>query len=151
MSKGSGPDQGYTPWVEHVYAALRWSEGSIRKLHELLEAETLNDDLRGRAARAVSWIETARKEAFFAFEKMGHFGATEAQAKLDISAIGDETKVKMLRLNAEFLEASVESTEGRMSYESLRRVTLSVVQTMRQQADAIDGERKRSLEGPPDA
>jgi hypothetical protein len=71
--------------------------------------------------------------------------------KLDVSSIGDETKVKMLRLNAEFLEASIESTEGLMSYESLRRVMLSVVKTMRQQANQIDKEQKRTLEGPPDA
>lgn len=151
MSKKFGPDQGFTPWVEHVYSALRWSEGSIRKLHELLEMETVSDDLRGRATRAVSWIETARKEAFFALEKMGHFGSGEVQARLDVSSIGDETKVKLLRLNAEFIEASVESTEGRMSYESLRRVMLSVVETLRQQAKQIEVESKRNLEGPPDA
>lgn len=151
MSKKFGPDQGFTPWVEHVYSALRWSEGSTRKLHELLEIETVNDDLRGRAARAVSWIESARKEAFFAFEKMGHFGSGEAQVKLDVSSIGDETKVKILRLNAAFIEGAIESTEGRMSYESLRRVMLSVVRTMRQQAAEIDAEQKRNLEGPPEA
>jgi hypothetical protein len=147
VSKKSGPDP-FTPWVDHVYASLHWSEGSIRRLHELLEVETVSDDLRGRAARAVSFLETARKEAFFAFEKMGGLGSGDEQMKQDVSSIGDETKVRMLRLNAEFIEASVDSTEGRMSYESLRGVMLSVVQTLRHQASEIDEARKRSLEGP---
>lgn len=141
----------YTPWVEHVYASLRWAEGSIRKLHELLESETLDDEVRSRAARAIGWIDSARKEAFFAFEKMGNYGSNQRQSKLDVSSIGEETKIKMLRLNATYLEASVESVEGNASYDSLRSTMLYLVETMRREADEIERERKRSLEGPPGA
>lgn len=70
QAASEGPAE-YTPWDEHVYASLRWTEGSIRRLHELLEYETVDDALRGKVATAISWIEAARLQAFHAFEKMG--------------------------------------------------------------------------------
>lgn len=139
------------PWVDHVYSSLRWAEGAVRKLHQLLEDETITDDLRNRTTSAISWIEVARKEAFSAFEKMGKYGSAGPQVRLDLSAIGDETKVKMLRLNAALIETSVDSPEGRMSYESLRKVMLSIVRVMKVQANEIEGKQKGELEGPPKA
>lgn len=98
---------------------------------------------------AISWIEVARKEAFSAFEKMGKYGSSGPQVRFDLSAIGDETKVKMLRLNATLIETSVDSPEGRMSYESLRNVMLSIVRVMKAQANEIEAKEKGELEGPP--
>ena len=139
----------FVPWVDHVYSSLRWAEGAVRKLHQLLEDETITDDLRNRTTSAISWIEVARKEAFSAFEKMGKYGTSGGQVRADVSSIGDETKIKLLRLNATLIEQSIDSPEGRMSYESLRSVMLSVVTAMRSQASEIEAKQKSELEGPP--
>lgn len=121
----------------------------MRKLHQLLEDETITDDLRNRTTSAISWIEVARKEAFSAFEKMGKYGSSGPQVRMDVSSIGDETKIKMLRLNATYIEASIDSPEGRMSYESLRSVMLSVAAAMKTQAVELEARQKGELEGPP--
>lgn len=123
----------------------------MRKLHELLEFETVNGDLQARTARAMSWIESARKQAFFAFEKMGKPGSTPDQAKFDVSSIGDETKVKILRLNAAFIEAAVQSIQGQMTLETLTDAIYSVTKTLREEAEEIEARLKKGLEGPPEA
>jgi len=137
------------PWVDHIYSSLRWAEGAVRKLHKLLEDETITDDLRNRTTSALSWLEVAKKEAFSAFEKMGKYGTPDHQVRFDLSAIGDETKIRLLRLNATYIEQSIDSPEGRMSYESLRNVMLSVVETMKSQAKEIEARQKSELDGPP--
>jgi len=136
----------YTPWVEHVYAALRWLDGAAKKLHDLAESETLTDDVRHRAANTVAWLEAARRETFFAFEKMGGSGTLDA--KLDVSSIGNETKVKVLRLNASFIEAAMATVGPSASAESLRDAMVSVIQTLREEATELDEDLRRGLDGP---
>lgn len=142
------PEFDYIPWVDHVYASLRWTEGSLRRLHEMLEHEEVSDELRGKAARAIAWLETARIEAFHAFEKMGLLKSNEIQAKIDVSAIGAETKVKVLDLDAAYIESLLNSAEGKAGYESLREAMLRAVETIRQQAREIGEQVKRNLNGP---
>lgn len=139
----------YVPWVEHVYASLRWTEGSIRRLHELLEHETVDDTLRGKVAAVISWIEAGRLQAFHAFEKMGNFKSDPARAALDVSAIGNETKVRMLTLNADFMEALLGTRQAYASHESLIEVIQRGIKVMREQAAEISVTLKKGLDGPP--
>lgn len=154
MSQEQYPDYGpdpeeFTSWVDHVYAALRWAEGSLRRLHELLEHEHVDDALRAKTVLAVAGLETARIAAFHAFEKMGFLNSSEIQAKIDVSAIGAETKVKVLDLDAAYIESLVNSAEGKAGYESLRGAMLRAVETIRKEAREIDEKVKRNLKGPP--
>lgn len=144
MSEEKYPE--YTDWVEHVYSALRWAEGSIRKLHEILETETVTDDLRQRTLTAISWIESARKQAFFAFEKMGTT-CRSADPKFDVSSIGDETKIGVLRLNASFLEKTIGAVEEK-SFEALKGLMTAAIRAMREEANGIEAKVKRELDGP---
>ena len=102
------PDQGadfsLTPWVEHVYTSLRWTEDSVRRLHGLLEHETVNDDLRGQIASVISWLDQARQAAFHASEKMGLPNTDEAVAREYVSMIAREAQVKVLELTATWIE-----------------------------------------------
>jgi len=141
----------YTSWDEHVYASLRWAEGSIRRLHELLEYETVDDALRGKVTTAISWIEAARLQAFHAFEKMGGCAADANAAQLGVSSIGDETKVKVLELNAAFLEGLLLTSEARASHASLLGVVHNAIQTMKEEAAIISERLRSNLDGPPDA
>ena len=144
MSQEKYPE--YAPWEDHVYAALRWLDGAAKKLHDLAESETLTEDVRHRAANTVSWLESARREAFFAFEKMGGSGTLDA--KLDVSSIGNETKVKVLRLNASFIEAALATAGPGATAEMVRDAMASVIQTLREEAAALDEDLKRGLDGP---
>lgn len=141
----------YTAWDEHVYASLRWTEGSIRRLHELLEYETVDDELRGKVTAAISWIEAARLQAFHAFEKMGGCAAEANPARLGVSSIGDETKVKVLELNAAFLEALLLTKEAKTGYDSLLGVVQAAIRTLKEEAAGISERLRKELGGPPEA
>lgn len=149
--EASGGTPEYTPWEEHVYASLRWAEGSIRRLHELLEHETVDDELRGKLTTAISWIEAARLQAFHAFEKMGGCAADANAAQLGVSSIGDETKMKVLELNAAFLEGLLLTAEAGASHASLLGVVRNAIRTMKEQAAVISERLRSNLDGPPDA
>lgn len=144
MSDAKYPE--YTPWEEHVYASLRWLDGAAKKLHDLAESETLTSEVRHRAATAVSWLESARREAFFAFEKMG--GSADLGGKFGVSSIGNETKVKVLRLNASFIEAAIATLGPNPTVEGVRDAIASVIQTLRGEAADLDEDLRRGLEGP---
>lgn len=145
-----GPAE-YTSWDEHVYASLRWAEGSIRRLHALLEHETVDDQLRAKVTSVISWIEASRLQAFHAFEKMGGCTGEMNQAALGVSSIGEETKVKVLELSAAYLESLLMRPEATKDHASLLRIIQDAIMMMKELASEISGRLKKNLDGPPES
>lgn len=136
------------PWVDHVYASLRWTEDSVRRLHQLLEHETVDDELRGKVAVSMSWLDSARSEASHALEKMGLPGTDQEKSRRFLSAIADETKAKVLELIAVFLETMLSRPEASRSHAALVGCVREAIHEIKAQAAAIAASTKASLEGP---
>lgn len=145
-----GPEE-YAAWDEHIYASLRWAEGSIRRLHALLEHETVDDELRQKVTSVISWIEASRLQAFHAFEKMGGCATDINQASLSVSSIGEETKTKVLTLNAAYLEIMLRQPQATVDHAWLLAAVADAIRVMRDQAAEISARLKKSLDGPPES
>lgn len=144
-----GEPFGLVPWVDHIYDSLRWTEESVRQLHRLLEHETVDDELRGKVAKTIAWLDTARDEAQHALEKMGPPRADAAKARQYLSSVADETKAKVLELTATLLEAMLGSPEAERSHAALVGSVRDVVHELKTQAAAIAGRKKAIMDGPP--
>lgn len=70
---------------------------------------------------------------------------------LGVSAIGDETKVKVLELNAAYLAIMLKMSEAKTDHASLLGVIEGVIRTLREQAAVISLRLRKSLDGPPEA
>lgn len=143
-----GPDFSLTPWVEHVYTSLRWTEDTVRRLHGLLEHETVNDDLRGKIASVIAWLDQARQAAYHAAEKMGVPTTDEASTREHVSMIARETQVRVLDLTAAWIEEVMKNPAANRSVEDLRNHVGYVVRELKIQSMNISNAIKGAMKGP---
>lgn len=137
-------------WVEHVYAALRWAEVSVRELHGLLEHESVDDELRTKILKAVSSLSSARGQAFHALEKTSGCDPCSITPAKSVSSIADETKAQVLAFNAAYLDALLGSGEAATSHAALAALIRDHIKQMKDEAVEITKRLKRELDGPQD-
>lgn len=148
MNPPSYPQFELTPWVDHIYASLRFLEATIREHHDLLEHDEVNDELRASMSKAIAWINTARDEAFRALEKMGYPMGDEARSRAGRSAIAEETKAKVLELNAAYLEQVLADPRAGESYAQLIMILRDAIHAMKTEAAATAARVQKDLGGP---
>lgn len=146
MNPPEYPEFEHQPWTEHIYSALKFSEALIRKLHDLLEHDEVNDDLRAQMAVAIAWIDTARDETFSAFAKMGFPMGDQARSRVGRNAMIEETKAQVLEVNAAYLE-QVLAGAGE-DHASVVAAVRDAIHAMKTEATAIAARVKKDLAGP---
>lgn len=126
---------------------MGWLVGALRELHGAVETETVDDSLRSRTAGALGQIEAAKREVLRALEKMGITHGADG-VSLELSAIAEETKADVLKLNADYIEALLGSERARRGHGDLLALMQGAADTLRSKSSEIREKLGRSLRGP---
>jgi hypothetical protein len=135
------------PWTEHIYSSLKFSEATIRQLHDLLEHDQVNDEVRAQMSKAIYRLDTARDEAVNAWIKMGIPLGDEARTRETRIAMIEETKAQVLEVNAAYLEKVL--ADAGENYAAVISAVRDAIYAMKTEATAIAARVKKELGGPP--